>query len=108
MNEQITHYRYERDYNFLDRVSFREIGLVQFTTIKETKCGYWICRKGWYSYKDSYVFVLKESRKRYAYPTKKEAFHNFKLRTEKSLEICKNNLESAKIFLKLIDKYEIK
>ena len=102
------HYRYTRDYDFLDFVSGRKISLIEFITKRETKHGYWICRKGWSNYKDAERFVLKNSKKRYAYPTKEEAFNNFKLRTESSLRFAKSNVESAEVFIKLINEFKIK
>lgn len=96
----ITHYRYERGYNFFDYENDCYIDLVEFVTVKETKCGFWIRRSDFiFARKD--VFVLKDSRKRYAYTTKEEAFNNFKARTEKSLQISLNYAKSARRFLEL-------
>ena len=101
---KITHYRYTRDYNVFDFKNPYEIKLIEFVTKRETKKGYWISEIGSRLEK----FVLKESRKRYAYKTKEEAFENFKKRTESCLEISNNNAKLAESFLELIKDFNIK
>ncbi|QQV90458.1 hypothetical protein Harreka1_51 [Olleya phage Harreka_1] len=104
MTKEITHYRYTRGYNFFDYDNEHKIELIKFITKRETEKGYWISEVGSRFEK----FVLKESRKRYAYPTKEEAFHNFKRRTQSALDISLNSVKSAKSFLKLTETFEIK
>ena len=95
------HYRYERKYPVFESDK-REIELLEFETLRETPSGYWIKRK---YYKE--VFVLKDSRKRYAYPTKKEAFNSFKIRTLKSKAYAERDLRNAISFINLIDKQDL-
>ena len=98
--KEITHYRYVRDYGFFQPLCER-IELVKFKTLRETKQGYWIGEGD-----AEERFVLKDSRKRYAYPTKKEAFNSFKIRTRKSAGYAQKDLDNARRFLDLIDKFE--
>lgn len=100
----MTHYRYEREYPFMDDLGEMRINLVEFETVKETKCGCWIKRKGYFR---GEKFVLKDARKKYAYPTKGEAFRSFRIRTSKSLEYAKRDVRNAAIFMKLIAEAEI-
>ena len=94
------HYRYERHYPFYESDK-KVIKLFEFETVRETPSGYWLkmpCRKE--------KFVLKDSKRRYAYPTKKEAFNSFKIRTLKSKNYAERDLDNAKCFIELIDKHE--
>ncbi|MCP4053735.1 MAG: hypothetical protein GY739_11850 [Mesoflavibacter sp.] len=100
MNLNIPHYRYERCYGLM--ADIKEIELIEFKTIKETPFGYWI-QNGWLKKK----FVLKHSSKRYAYPTKEEAFNSFKIRTIKSFHYASRDVENAKTFIDLINKHEL-
>jgi hypothetical protein len=116
MENKVTHYRYVRDYGFEtseDDGFFHKftgkIALEEYRTIGETPKGYWITYISNSKFVHTYFnkrFVLKESRKRFAYPTKKEAFDSFKIRTKKSKEYAKRDLANAKDFLKLIEIHE--
>lgn len=64
--------------------------LVEYDMVKETPKGYWI---GWKDYRGKYKFVLKTSKKKWAYLTKEEAMVNFIKRTESRISILKNQLE---------------
>lgn len=97
--KHIKHYRYEDTY-FNEEII---LALKMFVAIKETPKGYWIIPKSDYifglefdvefdDFNESY-FVLKESKRRFAYPTKEEAIENFMFRKKKQLGI----LESQKI-----------
>lgn len=77
-----------------------------YNLFKETSKGYWIgygtfhelCWKKW---------IPKVSRKRYAYPTKKEALTNYIMRTKKRIKILQYQIDSCKIgldFAKNIEK----
>lgn len=67
-----------------------------FTVIKETPCGYWIT-----GYDNSFGvnyrsrWVSKTSRKRFAYPTRKEALVGLKARKIRQIEILSGHLEQA-------------
>lgn len=91
-----------------------KLELKEYDLIKETPKGYWISN---YPYKDlsnwKYIWkkwILKTSKKRFAYPTKKEALINFIKRSEKRIEILDKQLQECKIGLNLAknkEKYEI-
>jgi hypothetical protein len=81
-----------------------ELFLKEFDQIKETPCGWWIgtnssflCLHG-----DRRKWASKTARKRYAYPTKKEALVNFKARKHRQIQILKAQLLSAETELNLI------
>ena len=94
------HYRYDREYPFLD--GDKSIKLTEFETLRETDCGYWIQSKH-----DKKRFVLKDSYKRYAYPTKEEAFNSFRIRTSKAYGYAVSNLNNAIEFINLVNKHEL-
>jgi len=71
--------------------------LRRYELIKETEKGYWIGYKS-INYKK---WIPKESRKRYAYPTKEEAIENFKARTKRRIEILERTVSCCKIALNL-------
>jgi len=97
---KLIHYRYERDYGtFIGEVNIK---LIEFETLRETEFGYWIKLP----YRKE-KFVLKDSNKRYAYPTKKEAFNSFDIRTNRAAGYAERDLDNAREFLKLIDEFDI-
>ena len=61
--------------------------------VKETEKGYWITERDWPSYKK---WIPKQSKKRFAYPTKKEALNNYILRTKRRMKILNSQLEYCK------------
>lgn len=61
----------------------------EFPVIKRTKCGVWIKR----DYDPKPRFVLNDSRKKFAYPTKEEAMTGYIKRTECYIKILRSNLE---------------
>lgn len=95
------HYRFERGYLFLEDDT-KVIILLEFETIRETPNGYWIKIN---RFKEK--FVLKDSRKRYAYPTKQEAFESFRIRTIKSWHYASRDVNNAKVFIDLINNHEL-
>lgn len=58
----------------------------EFEVIKETPKGYWIEGKCW---------ISKTSKKRYAHPTKEEAWKSFKARKARQIKILKTRLAYA-------------
>ena len=58
--------------------------LSEYNLYKETPKGYWI------GYRYSKRWISKTGKKRYAYPTKKEALINYIKRTERRKEILEN------------------
>ena len=96
----MNHYRYERYYGY--DVKDRKIELIEFKTLRETKNGYWI-----ELYMGKEKFVLKTSRKRYAYPTKQEAFKSFEIRTKHSLKYARRDMKNAEYFLQACESFII-
>ena len=83
----MTFYRYEP---INDRIT-----LYEFNLIEETSKGYWIGRlttKQW---------IPKESKKRFAYPTKEEALINLITRTKRRISILESQLRHSKNTLRL-------
>lgn len=94
------HYRYDRNYSLFGEI--KSIKLIEFETLRETDCGYWIKRQF-----DKERFVLKDSNKRYAYPTKKEAFNSFRIRTAKAYGYAKRDLNNSIEFINLVNEHEL-
>jgi len=81
-----------------------------YEVVKETPCGYWIVHeydiplydydiKRRYFLKDHTRWVHKHSRKRYAYPTKKEALNSLIIRRTRQVDILKARLDQANMEL---------
>lgn len=102
----MTHYRYIREYPLMEDMGQKRIELIEFETVKETDCGYWIREKSGNAYSKK-RFVLRLGRKKFAYPTKKEAFNSFVIRTKKSLGYAKRDMCNALDFIDLINKFNI-
>jgi len=66
-----------------------DLKLVEYDLVKETPKGYWI---GWKDYRGKYKFVLKTSKKKWAYLTKELAMTNFVKRTESRIKILEEQL----------------
>jgi len=77
------------------RETGKEVYLIKFELLKETPKGYWI--------KEDFGFkkwVSKTAKKRFAYPTKKEALINLIKRKERQIRILESRLNEAKNVLK--------
>lgn len=76
---------------------------------KETPKGYWIgYGHPFNGYQGEYSrWVSKTARKRYAYPTKEEALHNFIKRTESRIKYFQNDLDKCRVGLGLAKKKRI-
>lgn len=73
-----------------------------FDLIEETPCGYWIGKNiddEFLLYHEKKRWVSKTSRKRFAYPTKKEALDNFIARKHRQIAILKARIREAKMAL---------
>ncbi len=86
-------YRYE--VTFYNTVPILE--LVTFVLLRETKCGYWISPSFLRDYnnlwKEQYKrWIPKKSKKRYAYPTKKEALVNYIKRSKMRLQYLERDI----------------
>jgi hypothetical protein len=84
-------YRYERAY--AGELEPAKIRLVKFNILRTTPKGVWI-DLGYEKW------VSNDSKKRYAYPTKDEAFVNFIARTIRCVKILKAKLMVAEDYLK--------
>ena len=92
-------YRYERYYAW-EGEPVKPM-LLDYPIKRKTLCGVWIQDGG---YKER--FVLNEARKKFAYPTKDEAFNSFKIRTQKAKAYATRDLRNANAFLEIIKKIE--
>jgi len=72
----------------------------EFDVLSETEKGYWIGMKGFTLGKR---WVSKTSRKKYAYPTKEQAWDNFVRRTERRINILSHQLEFSKASLSALN-----
>lgn len=69
---------------------------------KETKCGWWISPykeddNQWEHMRSQRRWVSKTSFKRYAYPTKQEAWNSFKYRKRHQCRIITNQLKNVEV-----------
>lgn len=75
---------YRMVYNFIcnDNLSIDlQLSYIRYVVIKETPCGYWLMTH----YGGNKRWVSKTSLKRFAYPTKEEAFNSFKIRNSRRI-----------------------
>ena len=81
-----------------------------YELVKETPCGYWIVsdyiykRDGFLSDYHEKKWVSKTTRKRFAYPTKKEALVSFRARKRNQVKHLNNQLTTAKAALHKAEK----
>jgi hypothetical protein len=82
----------------------------EFTVVKETPCGYWVTPMIIFYHPDGKIdyklckWVSKTSRKRFAYPTKEEAWESFKYRKNRQKQLLTKQLERVNNVLELIEK----
>lgn len=85
-----------------------ELILYKYNLVKETPKGYWIRTEHAYGdvvdVKKECHFVLKKSKKRFAYPTEKEALESFKKRKERQLDILYMQIRHCRVLLDMIEK----
>lgn len=100
------HYRYHYIRHHLDEITIvTKITLIEYVAIKETPSGYWLNEVSAFGgCKD--FFVLKESKKRWAYPTKDEAIESLKQRSLKRKTYLKRDLRYVEDLLDKIEKKE--
>lgn len=92
-------YRYDR--NIYSEEFDARLILRSFPVIKETEKGFWILVYG------SKKWTPNDTKKRYAYPTKEEAYINFQKRTERCIKILSARLRQAKAYLELDQPLEV-
>jgi hypothetical protein len=90
--EQTVLYRYDA-YNIVLKDGVIRLRVGTFSVIKETPGGYWIKVLG---ARNNKKWVSKYARKRFAYPTEKEAFTSYRARKRRQIEILEARLEQAK------------
>jgi len=92
-SEMVFYRYYEQAYSTMIGTIYIKVHEEKFDMVKETECGYWIQtgfvfpRKKW---------VSKTAKKRFAYPTKKEALDSFIKRKERQKEILEHKLSNVK------------
>jgi hypothetical protein len=86
-------YRYEAGY----RLEAPELILKEYRLLRPTPKGNWINVEGYPKW------VSSDTRKRFAYPTKKEALIAFIKRTERRVKIIKNTLILCQIGLQIAE-----
>jgi hypothetical protein len=110
--EAIVYAEIDHDGEFVSpRIRIPKIKLSTYNLHKETPKGYWI---GYGHYAPNMLrgnsrWVSKTAKKRYAYPTKKEALQNYIKRTERRIRILKSQLEECEFGLmnaKALQKHE--
>src|SRR6478609_5954370 len=87
-------YRYEK------MAGSDKLTLTEFSLVKETPKGYWICQGHPNMLHSFHKWVSKTGKKRHAYPTKEEALNNLIKRTELRIKILSNQLTASKMLLK--------
>lgn len=101
------HYRFVDEMDEEGRVY---VACQTFTVIKETPRGYWVLDSrfgGWHSGatpKHAKHFVLKDSRVRFCYPDKRQAFGSYRVRKERQIEHLKRQMRRAIVALKATTK----
>jgi len=93
-------YRYYTEWDYCDILFIEsvKVSLAEFQSIKETPCGYWIreiCSISGYPYRKK-RWISKTSVKRYAYPTKQQAWESYKIRARRRVDYLERDLKRAK------------
>lgn len=91
-SDRVVWYRYEDRLSGDDWGTYVNVNLRQFEVVRETPKGVWL-RLYEYSDMSPLRFVLRESRKRYACPTKEQAMESFLARKRKQMRILKQKLQ---------------
>ena len=68
----------------------------EYDILKETPKGYWIGYKDVNPDFNGKRWVSKTAKKRYAYPSKKEALESYILRSKRRIEILKSKIKDTK------------
>jgi hypothetical protein len=90
------------------------IVLREFYVVKQTRRGVWLCElfskelPSQSVWKGIETFVLRDARKRFAYPDVKLAKESFRIRKKREVQHCVFQAKKAKLALKLLDKGEEK
>lgn len=107
MSDQKLFYRFYTASDWVgdsDNVFSASVFLDVFIAIKETPKGYWIKKYGEHKYPwTKKRFVLKKSKRRYAYPTKEEAWNSYRIRAQKRIWYLRRQLAVASAALGFVD-----
>jgi hypothetical protein len=92
-----------------DAYGYTHIELSLYVLFRETPCGYWIIPK-WANSdhtKEKYKrWISKDSKKRFAYPTKEEALQSFKFRKQRQIWWADFNRARAESALSKLESME--
>jgi len=105
----MTFYRYDTTYDEYNGV---EIRIEEFILHKKTPKGYWIIPSWMKDRSDASeakyaTWILKSSKKRFAYPTKQEALTSFIRRKTQQIRYCKRDINSATAALRIAEKIKL-
>lgn len=113
-NEKLgpTHYRLK---DWLDEDGIH-VGIVKFEVVKETPKGYWVMTGVFMRWMDIsklrkkglLKFVLKDSAKRYCYPTLELAVNSYDIRKYRQLQRLRTNLSVAELIEKTMGEIKAK
>lgn len=99
-----SHFRYidgESSYSFeFGGKAYYPPQLIEFRTLKETPCGFWIYQIS--DWRNNKRWVSKTSRKRYAYPTVEEALDSYLIRKRKQIGYAEDTIERANDMIQAI------
>ena len=101
----IVHYASMNDYEGVSRrfdFPNPSVVLTTYDLIKETPKGHWISLGG--LYETGKRWVSKTSKKRFAYPTKKEALMSFIKRQKSKIRILEHQITSSKLSLGIAER----
>lgn len=95
---------YDGEYTNLSSFPNPKVELRKYNLWKETPKGYWIGYGTPDTLRGRGKWISKTGKKRFAYPTKKEALNNFIMRNERRVKILSSQLESCKISINIAKK----
>lgn len=83
------------------RSGFRDVKIVEkiYSAVRETPKGYWIINTENSYFGEKQRWIPKQSRRRYAYPTRKEALESFIKRQEERIRILGIQIGDSRIGL---------
>lgn len=87
----MTFYRFEDDIYSSLKDKPRE---VLFSLVRETDCGYWVRSVAWSFEKPRWV--SKTAKKRFCYPTRKDALVSYSLRKNRQVALLEHQLSNAR------------
>jgi hypothetical protein len=84
--------------------------LEEYNLYKETPKGYWIHRGMWgvHKIRSDCKWIPKDSKRRFAYPTKKEALNSFIIRQKYKIKILSYQVENSKSGILLAEREIVK